>query len=76
MPRSPPALSQCILPSTDRLCSALPLAPPLPPPARSRRLLQLLRFQSSKSGDKQTSLAEYVGRMKEGQKQIYYLVGE
>ena len=41
-----------------------------------RRLLPLLRFHTSKSGDKQASLADYVARMKEGQKQIYYLVGE
>ena len=41
-----------------------------------RRLLPLLRFHTSKSGDKLASLADYVARMKEGQKQIYYLVGE
>lgn len=44
-------------------------------PSNRRRLLQLLRFHSSKSPDKLTSLAEYVARMKEGQKHIYYLVG-
>ena len=49
--------------------------PPAPAACR-RRLLQLLRFHSSKSPDKLTSLAEYVARMKEGQKHIYYLVGE
>ncbi|KAI3433912.1 hypothetical protein D9Q98_003714 [Chlorella vulgaris] len=40
-----------------------------------RRLLPLLRFHSSKSPDKQISLAQYVEGMKEGQKHIYYLVG-
>ncbi|KAI7840066.1 hypothetical protein COHA_006196 [Chlorella ohadii] len=44
-------------------------------PSNRRRLLQLLRFHSSKSPDKLTSLSEYVARMKEGQKHIYYLVG-
>eukprot|EP00899_Mesostigma_viride_P013296 jgi/Mesvir1/21968/Mv26454-RA.1 len=36
----------------------------------------LLRFYSSKSGDKMTSLAKYVERMKEGQKAIYYLAAD
>lgn len=48
----------------------------LPCALRSRRLLPLLRFHSSKSPDTLISLAEYVERMKEGQKHIYYLVGE
>ncbi|KAG2435339.1 hypothetical protein HXX76_007412 [Chlamydomonas incerta] len=39
------------------------------------RLAKLLRFQTSKSGDKLTTLDEYIGRMKEGQKSIYYLAG-
>ncbi len=50
--------------------------PPARPARRSRRLLPLLRFHSSKSPDKLISLADYVERMKAGQKHIYYLVGE
>lgn len=41
------------------------------------RLSKLLRFYSSKSAgaDSLVGLEEYVGRMKEGQKGIYYMVG-
>lgn len=39
------------------------------------RLGTLVRFESS-HGDGITSLAEYVGRMKEGQEAIYYSIGE
>ena len=38
-------------------------------------LLELLKFKSSKTDD-YTSLAEYVDRMKEDQKSIYYITGE
>ncbi len=38
------------------------------------RLSKLLRFYSSKSEEGMTSLEGYVGRMKEGQKGIYYMV--
>lgn len=40
------------------------------------RLSKLLRFYTSKSPDKLASLEEYVSRMKEGQKQIYFLCGQ
>ncbi len=39
------------------------------------RLAKLMRFYTSKSGDVLTDLEEYVGRMKEGQKHIYFLTG-
>jgi len=40
------------------------------------KLADLLRFHTSKSGEEQVSLKEYVSRMKEGQKDIYFITGE
>merc|ERR1712118_271025 len=40
------------------------------------KLADLLRFQTSKSGDEAISLKEYLDRMKEGQNDIYYITGE
>merc|ERR1712193_397122 len=41
-----------------------------------QKLADLLRFQTSKSGDESISLKEYCDRMKEGQNAIYYITGE
>lgn len=40
------------------------------------KLADLLRYHTSKSGEDQISLKEYIDRMKEGQKFIYYITGE
>jgi heat shock protein beta len=48
---------------------------PLQDNTNRNRLAKLLRFHTSKSIDKLTSLEDYVGRMKEGQREIYFLAG-
>ncbi|EGC31811.1 heat shock cognate 90 kDa protein [Dictyostelium purpureum] len=40
------------------------------------KIADLLRYQTSKTGDEMTTLKEYVSRMKEGQNEIYYITGE
>jgi len=40
------------------------------------KVAELLRYHTSKSGEDLISLKEYVDRMKEGQKDIFYMTGE
>ena len=41
-----------------------------------KKLADMLRFYTSASGDEMCSLKDYVSRMKENQKQIYFITGE
>eukprot|EP00917_Polyrhabdina_sp_WS-2016_P004601 GHVP01010538.1.p1 GENE.GHVP01010538.1~~GHVP01010538.1.p1 ORF type:complete len:761 (+),score=204.96 GHVP01010538.1:1170-3452(+) len=41
-----------------------------------KKFLSLIRYHSSISNDKKISLDEYIEKMKEGQKKIFYLAGE
>lgn len=44
--------------------------------ANRKKLMELLRFYSSESGEETTTLKDYVTRMKENQNCIYYITGD
>jgi molecular chaperone HtpG len=44
--------------------------------AHQSKLVELLRFKTSKSGDEFASLKQYIERMPEHQKRIYYVTGD
>ena len=44
--------------------------------ANRQKLSELLRFHTSKSGEELISFKDYIARMKEGQKCVYYITGE
>lgn len=45
-------------------------------PDNKTKLAEFLRFYTSKSGDEMISFKDYIARMKEGQKNMYFITGE
>jgi len=44
--------------------------------ANREKLAELIRYHTTKTGDKMCTLKDYISRMKEGQDKIYYITGE
>lgn len=44
--------------------------------ANRTKLADMLRYYTTRSSNEYTTLKEYVARMKEGQKDIYFITGE